>query len=29
VVGIPHWNDQSLKTVIDQTNFSDEVIRHE
>ena len=25
VVGIPHWNDHSLKSVIDQTNFSEEV----
>ena len=26
VVGIPYWNDESLKSVIDQTNFSGEVI---
>ena len=25
VVGIPHWNDHSLKTVIDETNFTEEV----
>ena len=25
VVGIPHWNDHSLKSIIDQTNFSEEV----
>ena len=28
VVGIPHWNDNSLKAVIDQTNFSEEVRKY-